>query len=325
MPNIDRAVISVHCHNDLGLAVANSLAGIENGAGQVECTINGIGERAGNCSLEEVVMALRTRNDFYRLHDRHQNRTPGPHQPPGLEHHRHPGAAQQGDRRPQRLRPRGRHPSGRHAQGADHVRDHAARGRRLRPDRSGAGQTQRPRRLGRPRPALGYHLTGEQLQTVFEQFKLLADKKKEIYDADIAALVDHELHDEHTTWSLVSYEINAGTGHIPHVRLTLKQGETEQTAEMALGDGPVDAIFLAIEKLTGVTVVCKDFRVQAVTVGKDAQGEVNVEVEHSGRVYRGRGVSTDSVEASAKAFLSAINRIAIRPDNRLHPQHGASA
>ncbi len=322
VPNIDRAVISIHCHNDLGLAVANSLAGVENGAGQIECTINGIGERAGNCSLEEVVMALRTRA---RL-----STTPTT----GIN--------------TERLVPTSRLVS--NITGIQVQRNKAIVGRNAFAHEAGIHQDgmlkerttyeiMRPEDVGFAKTdlvlgkhsgraaladrakALGYHLSGEQLQTVFEQFKVLADKKKEIYDADIAALVDHELHDEATMWSLGSYEISAGTGHTPQVRLTLKHGEEQISKQMACGDGPIDAIFLAIEELTGVSVVCKDFRVQAVTVGKDAQGEVNVEVEHSGRLYRGRGVSTDSIEASGKAFLNAINRIAVRSDNRLHPQH----
>ena len=157
VPNIDKAVISVHCHNDLGMAVANSLAAVEAGAGQVECTINGLGERAGNCSLEEIVMALRTRNDYYHADTAHQHPPAGAHQPAGGQHHRHPGAAEQGHRRPERLRPRGRHPPGRHAQGTHHLRDHAARGRRLLDERSGAGQAQRPGRPGRPRQGHGLH------------------------------------------------------------------------------------------------------------------------------------------------------------------------
>ncbi len=148
--------------------------------------------------------------------------------------------------------------------------------------------------------ALGYHLTGEQLQTVFEQFKVLADKKKEIYDGDIAALCEQQVHDVPETWPFVSYNITTGTGMKPTVTLPLRRGEEEVREQMICGDGPIDAIFLAIEKITGVDVVCHDFRVQAVTVGKDAQGEVNVEVEHNGQIYRGRGVSTDSVEASAQ-------------------------
>ena len=155
VPNIDKAVISVHCHNDLGMAVANSLAAVEAGAGQIECTINGLGERAGNCSLEEVVMALRTRSDYLsRPHER-QHPAAGAHQPPGGQRDRHPGAAQQGDRRPERLRPRGGHPPGRHAQGTHDLRDHAARGRRLCHHRTGAGQAQRPRRPGQPHQGPG--------------------------------------------------------------------------------------------------------------------------------------------------------------------------
>jgi 2-isopropylmalate synthase len=171
--------------------------------------------------------------------------------------------------------------------------------------------------------ALGYHLTGEQLQTVFEQFKQLADKKKDIYDGDIAALCEQQILDVPETWSFVSYHVSCGTDGKPTVKLTLRRGEEDITEEMTCGDGPVDAIFLAIEKITGLNVKCRDFRVQAVTVGKDAQGEVNVEVEHNNRVYRGRGVSTDSVEASALAFLNAMNRITVTPGDRLHPQYSA--
>ncbi len=172
VPNIDKAVISVHCHNDLGLAVANSLAGVENGAGQIECTINGIGERAGNCSLEEVVMALRTRQRLLPLRHAHQHAAARAHQPAGLEHHRHAGAAQQGDRRPQRVRPRGRHPPGRHAQGA-HARTRSC-GPRTSASRKTdlvLGKHSGRAALADRAKALGYHLTGEQLQTVFDEFK----------------------------------------------------------------------------------------------------------------------------------------------------------
>ncbi|HKD35238.1 MAG TPA: alpha-isopropylmalate synthase regulatory domain-containing protein, partial [Pirellulales bacterium] len=174
---------------------------------------------------------------------------------------------------------------------------------------------------------LGYHLSAEQLQNVFERFKVLADKKKDIYDGDLASLCEELYHDVPAdelvgeSWQFVSYNISTGTGMKPTVTLRLKRGEDEIREQMICGDGPVDAIFLAIEKITGVDVVCRDFRVQAVTVGKDAQGEVNVEIEHNGQVYRGRGVSTDSVEASGKAFLNAINRVAVRTGPRLHPQH----
>jgi 2-isopropylmalate synthase len=157
---------------------------------------------------------------------------------------------------------------------------------------------------------MGYALGPEQIQTVFEAFKLLADKKKEIYDADIAALIEQEMRAVPELWSLVSYEVASGTGKVPRATLRLRRGGEELSTELACGDGPVDAVFLAIEKLAGISVVCKSFNVHSVTVGKDAQGEVMVQVEHEGRLYRGRGISTDSLEASAKAFLDAMNRIA---------------
>jgi 2-isopropylmalate synthase len=321
VPNIDRAVISVHCHNDLGLAVANSLAGVESGAGQIECTINGIGERAGNCSLEEVVMALRTRQDFYKCDTKINTR---------------------------RLVPTSRMVS--NITGMQVQRNKAIVGRNAFAHEAGIhqdGMLKEPRTYEIMRPedvglqktdlvmgkhsgraaladrakALGFHLTGAQLQTVFEEFKQLADKKKEIYDGDIAALCEQQILDVPETWTLANYRVNCGTEGSPTVKLTLRRGGQDVTEEMTAGDGPVDAIFLAIEKITGVTVRCRDFRVHSVTVGKDAQGEVNVEIEHNGQVIRGRGVSTDSVEASALAFLNAINRVAISSEQRLHPQH----
>lgn len=173
--------------------------------------------------------------------------------------------------------------------------------------------------------ALGFHLTGEQLQTVFERFKTLADKKKEIYDGDIAALCEAQFDAGPEQWTFVSYDISCGSDKKPTVTLRLRQGEQRIAEQMICGDGPVDAVFLAIERITGLSVACQDFRVQAVTVGKDAQAEVNVEVVHNGQVYRGRGMSTDSIEASAKAFLNAMNRIALGADPRLHPQHAAPA
>ena len=158
--------------------------------------------------------------------------------------------------------------------------------------------------------ALGYRLSAEQLNSIFDQFKLLADKKKEVYDADLAALIEQQIHAVAEQWTLESYEVHSGTGRTPEVTLTLRRGDQVLSTHKAAGDGPIDAVFLAIEELTRYEVVCKDFRVHSVTVGKDAQGEVMVQVEYQGEEYRGRGVSTDSVEASAKAFLNAVNRIA---------------
>ncbi len=308
--NIDQAVISVHCHNDLGLAVANSLAAVEAGAGQIECTINGIGERAGNCSLEEVAMALRTRADVY---------------------HADTGVVSQ------RLVPTSRLVS--NVTGILVQRNKAIVGRNAFAHEAGIhqdGMLKEPRTYEIMRPEdvgftktdlvlgkhsgraaladrarhLGYHLSPEQLQTVFEQFKKLADKKKEIYDSDIAALIEHEMRETPKDWRYVSYRATCGGGATPSVELRLQHGEEELCVETTAGDGPVDAIFLAIEQATGVHVRCRDFLVHSVSVGKDAQAEVTVEVEYHKQVFRGRAVSTDSVEAAAKAFLDAINRVA---------------
>ncbi|NQT41447.1 MAG: 2-isopropylmalate synthase [Planctomycetes bacterium] len=308
--NIDRAVISVHCHNDLGMAVANSLAAIEAGAGQIECTINGIGERAGNCSLEEIVMALRTRNDYYHA----DTNIVSPRLVPtsrlvanitGMKVQRNKAIVGQNAFA---------HEAGIHQDGMLKERTTYEI---MRPEDVGftksdlvLGKHSGRAALADRARTLGYRLSGEQLNTVFAQFKTLADKKKEVYDGDLGAMIEQQIHATPELWSIRSYHVSTGSGETPEVKLTLCRGEEEYTTEMACGDGPIDAIFLAIEKLTGISVVCKDFHVHSVTVGKDAQGEVMVEVEHNGRIYRGRSVSTDSIEASTKAFLNAINRIA---------------
>jgi len=310
VPNIDKAVISVHCHNDLGMAVANSLAAVEAGAGQIECTINGLGERAGNCSLEEIVMALRTRQDYFRADTRIVSRRLVPTSRlvasvTGIHVQRNKAIVGQNAFA---------HEAGIHQDGMLKERTTYEI---MRPEDVGFAMTDLVlgKHSGRAALAdraanLGYHLTAEQLDHVFEEFKVLADKKKEIYDGDIAVLIEQQIRAVAEQWSLESYRVTSGTGRAPEVSLTLRHGAEEFSTQMACGDGPVDAIFLAIEELTGFSVVCKDFHVHSVTVGKDAQGEVLVQVEYQDRLYRGRGVSTDSVEASAKAFLNAINRIA---------------
>ena len=159
---------------------------------------------------------------------------------------------------------------------------------------------------------LGFRLTGEQLQQVFEEFKKLADKKKEIYDGDIVALIEQQLHgvvQEH--WKLVGFEITSRTGDVPHVKMTLQNGGEAVTQEVTAGDGPVDAAFRAVEQITGLQLVCKDYQVRSATIGRDAQGEATLEIEHDGRSYRGLGVSTDTIEATIKALLNAVNRIVV--------------
>ena len=313
VPNIDKATISVHCHNDLGLAVANSLAAVQHGAGQIECTINGIGERAGNCALEEVVMAIKTRSDVYDCNTRIHT---------------------------ERLVPTSRLVSS--ITGINVQRNKAIVGRNAFAHEAGIHQDgmlkerttyeiMRPEDVGFARTdlvlgkhsgraalsdraqKLGYHLTGEQLQLVFDEFKKLADKKKEVYDGDIAALIQQQIQEDQVNqWQLVSFAVTSGSQDTPHVKITLQYGDQTQTAESGDGDGPVDCAFWAVEKITGVKLVCRDYAVRSATLGRDAQGEATLEVEHGGQVYRGRGVSTDTVEATIKALLNAVNRIELR-------------
>jgi 2-isopropylmalate synthase len=169
---------------------------------------------------------------------------------------------------------------------------------------------------------LGYHLNEEQFQNVFEAFKNLADRKKVIYDADIEALAEAQIHSGPVLWTLEAFTCNAGSGTIPSAAVCLWNRDGSIIREAALGDGPVDAVFKAIERATGIDVTLRDYHVRSVTVGEDAQGEAHVEAEHNGRVLTGRAVSTDIIESSALAFLQVINRIAMPrpPQPRLHPQ-----
>ncbi len=310
VPNIDRAVISTHCHDDLGMAVANSLAAVSAGAGQIECTINGIGERAGNAALEEVVMAMKTRKDYFHCQTRIDTRRLVPTsrlltKTTGLSVQRNKAIV-------------GRnafaHESGIHQDGMLKERTTYEI---MSPEEVGLSKTDlvlgkhsgRAALADRAR-ALGFTLSGEQLQTVFEQFKVLADKKKEIYDGDIVALVQQEISTgSDREWKLVEYEVTSASSKVPHVKLTLRHGETEKTETVSQGDGPIDAAFWAVERITGIDVVCKDFQVRSATLGRDAIGEVTLEVEHKGRTYRGSGASTDSVESTILAMLNAVNRI----------------
>jgi len=311
VPNIEQAVISVHCHNDLGLAVANSLAAVENGAGQIECTINGIGERAGNCSLEEVVMAMRTRNDFYHADTRINSwrLVPTSRLVSGIT-----GLVVQ---RNKAIVGRNAfaHEAGIHQDGMLKERSTYEI---MRPEDVGFSQTElvlgkhsgRAALADRAR-ALGFHVSDEQLQEVFEEFKRLADKKKEVYDGDIAALIKQRIHKISTEdeWDLVAFRVTSGTGIGPSVKLTLRRGPQEFTEELTAGDGPIDAAFWATEKITGLKMVCREFTARSATLGRDAQGEVNLEVEHNHKLYRGRGISTDTVESTIRALLDAVNRI----------------
>jgi 2-isopropylmalate synthase len=273
VPNIDRAVISIHCHNDLGLAVANSLAAVQHGARQIECTINGIGERAGNCSLEEVVMAMRTRSDTYGCQTRIDTRRLVPTSRlvsgiTGLHVQRNKAIV-------------GRnafaHEAGIHQDGMLKERTTYEI---MRPEDVGFAKTDLVlgKHSGRAAladraKALGFRLTAEQLQNVFTGFKELADKKKEIYDGDIVALIDQQLHGmTEEQWKLIAFEVSSRTGGQPCVKITLQSDQQEVSKEVTSGDGPIDAAFRAIEQITNLKLVCNDYQVRSATFGRDAQG-----------------------------------------------------
>ncbi len=318
---IDRAVISTHCHDDLGMAVANSLAGCEAGARQVECTINGLGERAGNAALEEVVMALKTRFDYYGLTTNIKT---------------------------ERLYPVSRMVST--VTGLVVQRNKAIVGRNAFAHESGIHQDgmlkerstyeiMRPEEVGVPKTdlvlgkhsgrhalrdrvkELGYHLNDEQAETLFNDFKALADKKKEVFDDDLIVLIEKHIQKVPAHWSLVSLHTTAGTSVTPTATVSIRRPDGQLVQDAAIGDGPVDAIFKAVERVTGITANLKEFGVRGVTSGKDAQGEVSLEleVESDDRTFRGRAASTDIIEASAEAYLNAVNAIYARRE-RDHPR-----
>jgi 2-isopropylmalate synthase len=311
---IDGVVVSVHCHNDLGLAVANSLAGVMEGARQVECTINGIGERAGNASLEEIVMAFRTRQDALRVRTGVRTERLYPtsrlvSQVTGLHVQRNKAVVGQNAFA---------HEAGIHQHG---MLTHRETYEIMRPEEVGFAKSQLVlgKHSGRHAlkerlVALGYTLDDGQVDKVFQDFKVLADKKKDIYDADIEALVVHGqiLGKGGVAWELEALSTTSGTGTLPVASVALRGMDGEQRREVAAGDGPVDAAFKAIEKITGIHVKLRDYQIVSVSTGEDAQGEVSVEVEHPTGVYRGRALSTDIIEGSARAFLSVVNRIALK-------------
>ncbi len=306
--NIDRAVISVHCHNDLGLSVPNSLAAIHNGAGQVECTINGIGERAGNASLEEIVMTLKIRKEFYRA-------TTGIDTTQIYKVSRlvssltgivvQPNKAIVGENA-------FRHESGIHQDG---ILKHRATYEILRPQDVGVtesklvlGKLSGRHAFARRLVGLGFRLSKGELDRAFERFKVLADKKKEVFDDDLVVIVEEELPTTKEIYKLEYVHIVSGTTTVPTATIRLsKEGKTLQDA--ASGDGPVDACYKTIDRLTGLTPELVDYGLHSVTKGKDALGEVSVKLRHQGIEVLGRGTSTDIIEASAKAYLNAINKI----------------
>lgn len=310
--NINQAVISTHCHNDLGLAVANSLAAVEAGARQVECTINGLGERAGNAALEEIVMAIKTRKDYYNVETKIN--TPKlcstsrlVSSITGMLVQRNKAIVGQNAFA---------HEAGIHQHGMLQNRstyeimraeDVGFVGENLVLGKHSGRHAFRARVI-----ELGYTLTDAQLQVVFDDFIALADKKKNVYDADIVALIDKQTNTSVDRWRLVQFHITAGTGTIPTATVELCD-ESNPSApriirDAAIGDGPVDAVCKAMERIVGVSAELKDYQVRAVSGGEDAQGEASVEILFLGRRYHGKAVSTDIIEASALAYLKGLNK-----------------
>jgi len=324
MPNADKAVFSVHCHNDLGLAVANSLAAVSSGARQVECTINGLGERAGNASLEEVVMAVKTRKDFFDCNVEHIDTTqivPTSRLVSGIT-----GFAVQPNKAIVGANAFA-HESGIHQDG---VLKHRETYEIMRAEDVGwsanrmvlgkhSGRNAFKTRLAE----LGIEFDAEEvLNDAFSRFKELADKKHEIYDEDLQALVtESDLEssvNEHI--KLVSLRVCSETGETPEACITLSvNGEEKRLC--ASGGGPVDASLKAIESVIQSGTELQLYSVNNITSGTDSQGEVTVRLEKAGRIVNGQGADTDIVIASAKAYINALNKI-LAPAERAHPQGG---
>ncbi len=318
---IERVTLSVHCHDDLGMAVANSLTAVVAGARQIECTINGIGERAGNCSLEEVVMALSTRAGFFNLKT-------------GVTTSRLYPTSRLVSNITGMPIPRNKavvgenafaHESGIHQHG---MLKHRSTYEIMQPTDVGLpssnlvlGKHSGRHALRERIKQLGFELDDLEFTRVFEEFKALADRKKELFDGDIEALVLRAGGAQQGPWSLqqLDVESHSGSQAVATVRLHHSDGRTLERE--ASGDGPVDAAYKAIVQATGVAVTVRKFEVHAVTIGEDAQGEAILYVDHDARSYRGSSVSTNIVEAASRALLEVVNRIEL--SRALHARQGA--
>ena len=311
VPNIDKAILSVHCHNDLGLAVANSLAGVTAGARQVECTINGIGERAGNAALEEIVMAIKTRNDLmpYTTGIKTELLSKASKVVSNATFPVQFNKAIVGKNA-------FAHEAGIHQDGMLKNRNTYEI---MTPESVGVKQTSLIMGKHSGRHAfkdkltdLGYaDVTDDVIQTAFGKFKILADKKKIIYDEDIMALVDDSLIKDKSVINLKSLKVFAGTGEPQRADMTLEvYGEIKKTSET--GDGPVDAIFKCIKTLYPHDVILQLYQVHAVTEGTDAQATVSVRIEENGKTTVGQAADTDTLVASANAYLAALNKMIIK-------------
>lgn len=315
VPGIDKTVISTHCHNDLGQAVANSLAGVRNGARQVECSINGLGERAGNAALEEVVMAIHTRPDFFTKAAGGKPVTTGIRT---TEIYRtsqlvsrltgfviQPNKAIVGANA-------FAHESGVHVDG---VLKERKTYEIMTPETIGLAGSRMVlgRHTGRHGftdhcKKLGYKLSKDEVEHAYNRFLQVADKKKEVFDEDLVAIIDDEVRAVEHTFTLEYLRVLIETGNAPTASVKIKtKGEVKEA--QADGDGPVDAAYNAIREATGFSPKLESYSIRAVTSGKEALGEATVKIKTDGRTFVGRGISTDIIEASAKAYIDAINRM----------------
>ena len=318
VPNADKAIFSVHCHNDLGLAVANSLAAVTAGARQVECTINGLGERAGNAALEEIVMAIKTRKDLLNVQTRIETEnilaasrlvsgiTGFPVQPNKAIVGANAFA----------------HESGIHQDGVLKHRETyeimSAQSVGWHTNKLSLGKLSGRNAFRSRLEELGIELTGEALNAAFARFKQLADRKHEIFDEDLQALVTDTLTEVEEHIRLIHLEVTSCMGEVPVAAVQLSVDGKEQAAS-AEGSGPVDATFKAIEQLIGSDASLQLYSVNAITQGTDSQGEVTVRLEKAGRIVNGNGADTDIVVASAKAYINALNLMR-EGAYRAHPQ-----
>lgn len=308
VPNIDKAQISVHCHDDLGMAVANTLAGISAGAEQVETTINGIGERAGNAAMEEVVMALKTRADYYKKTNNinttkiyRTSRMISKLTGVKLQ----PNKSVVGDNA-------FAHESGIHQHG---VLEEKTTYEIMTPESIGLknnnlvlGKHSGRHAFEAKLEELGFQVSEEQLKSLFQEFKDVADKKKNMTDEDIEAIVEDKLFKAPEVYEWKDFQVQTGNNFASTATVTLNyQGEC--ITEAACGEGPVDAIYETIKRITGEPIVLKDYAIKSVTSGTDALGEVSVKLEAGDYSASGRGLSADTLEASGKAYVEAINKL----------------
>ena len=324
VPGIEKCVISTHCHNDLGMAVANSLAGVRNGARQVECTVNGLGERAGNAALEEIVMAIHTRADFFSSGGTAVLRT-------GIKTTEIYRTSQLVSRltgfvvQPNKAIVGANafaHEAGVHVDG---VLKERTTYEIMTPESIGLGGSRMVlgRHTGRHGfrqrcQQLGFKLSDAELEQAYRRFLEIADKKKEVFDEDIAVIINDEIRVVEKIYELQYLHVACGTGTLPTASVKIKvKDEVKQAA--ACGDGPVDAAYEAIRQATGLSPRLENYSIRAVTAGQEALGEATVSIRDNGRTYIGRGISTDIIEASAKAYVDAMNRMVAMRNREQQP------